>query len=282
MVDLDLALAGVEVPPGGPGAPVGAFAGGRGGAAEVAFDDGVGAAGDGAVLGEAEGEVALGGDLGFEAVGDQAGQQRPDPRRRGRGQVGVARGEPGGGAPAVGGEAQPYVPHLVDHAERAQPPGERHLGVPEQVLTGVARGVHREAEGPPGTAAGAELQLAGELGSGRDDTEGVDDRAVQDHQAVPNGVAGEAVARGHPVQRAGVVAQGGDVEDLAALRVVEVVGAPVDPAVALGERGGDLVPVDEGVDGRHQLVPVLLEQQIAADGVDGIEGGVRGRGKPAM
>lgn len=259
---LGLAVAGLGEPPGR--------------ALHTALDEFVGLL----VRDEPEGEVAAGGHLGLDAVGDQPGQAGPDGQVP-LGQLGLGGREPGRGADrpralalTCDGEVEAYVPDRVHDAERAQALGEVGRGLPGDGLALVPHGGHGEAEGLEAHArtAGVELQLRGEPGVGRDHTERVGDAPGQPDGAVVLRVSGQRVAQEHLLDRLGVVTELGDVQDVPGEGVVlDVLGAPVHAPLVLDERRGDLVAVAERVHGGQQVVPVGLVEEVRADGVDRLD-----------
>ncbi len=219
--------------------------------------------------------AALGGG-GLDAVGDEPGEPGADPQRVGAVEVDAADGQAGAGGDAVHVQDQPDVPDGVDHAERAQPAGQVQFGVPVQAVRRDAQGGQREGERLEALAAGLQFEPAAQRGAGGDLAERVDDGAGQPDGALSVVlVGGELVAQEQLADRAGVVPGVGDVQDPAALGVVEVFGAPVDAAVAFGERGGEFVAVDQCVHRGHQIRPVLPGQEVGADRLNALDAFVR-------
>ncbi|MEY9992136.1 hypothetical protein ABIE67_004168 [Streptomyces sp. V4I8] len=208
-----------------------------GGAPQAAGDEGVRLlVGD-----EAEGEVAAGGDLRLDPVGDQPGQAGAHRHLTGH-EIRARGGQARRRTLAIDVQVETHVPHGVHDAERAQALRQVRRGLPGHVRALVPHGRNREAEGLETHAlpSGVELQLGGEPGTGRDDAEGVGDAARE-----PDDIAlallpllpvlGRFVAQEQLPDRPGVIAQLGDVQDPAGEGgVVDVLGAPVDPPLALG------------------------------------------------
>ena len=163
-----------------------------------------------------EGEMTARGDLGRDVVGDQPGEPGPD---------GQLPGRPGPGSEAVRRVVvrTPSTSRCsrTSHTASTMPSGPQAAREVDRRLPGdglalVPHGGHREAEDlePHTLAAGAELQLAGEPGAGRNDAEGVGDAPGQPDAAGRLLEPGQDVAQEHLVDGLRVVAEFGDVEDV--------------------------------------------------------------------